>query len=146
MSCTSRPKIHASSLNFLEKLNNNKNRDWFNLHKPDFLAEQKYMENLASSEKKAYTGSIVTRVFRVTKAPLTPIEAESTGNVLGIAGNFALNCSTTSHIEAFSSCNGLCATFLSSVRLCTRPILAVLLLLTQEIPVEVLLRFVLKFH
>lgn len=49
MSGTSRPKIHASSLNFLEKLKNNNNRDWFNLHKSDFLTEQEYMENFASA-------------------------------------------------------------------------------------------------
>ncbi|TDE14674.1 DUF2461 domain-containing protein [Dyadobacter psychrotolerans] len=41
--------IPASSLDFLELLKENNNRDWFNANKEDFLQQQTYIENFAGT-------------------------------------------------------------------------------------------------
>lgn len=43
------PFIHQSGFDFLEKLHNNNNRDWFNAHKEDFLREQALVEAFAEA-------------------------------------------------------------------------------------------------
>ncbi len=43
------PIIPASSLEFLNSLRENNNRDWFNNHKDDFLQQQAYIESFAHS-------------------------------------------------------------------------------------------------
>ncbi len=41
--------IPSSSLEFLKLLRKNNNRDWFNLHKNEFITEQNFVENFADA-------------------------------------------------------------------------------------------------
>jgi uncharacterized protein (TIGR02453 family) len=43
----SKPQIHPSSLNFLDQLKENNNREWFNEHKEEFQKEQELIEAFA---------------------------------------------------------------------------------------------------
>ncbi|MFY0255513.1 DUF2461 domain-containing protein [Chitinophaga sp. 30R24] len=43
------PRIHQSNFNFLDTLNKNNNREWFNAHKAIFQQEQQEIENFAEA-------------------------------------------------------------------------------------------------
>jgi len=43
----SKPQVHSSSLDFLNQINENNNREWFNAHKEEFQKEQGFIEDFA---------------------------------------------------------------------------------------------------
>lgn len=45
----SKPQIHSSSLNFLNQISENNNREWFNAHKEEFQKEQGFIEDFAEA-------------------------------------------------------------------------------------------------